>query len=66
MTRDEFIKQEAKTSRDLMNRYAKEDFSLPPGSVSYSREYKCWCGFKTSDAGEIYDHAKTCSGETKK
>lgn len=60
MTREQFIKQEAAVSRRFMNRHAAEDFSLMPGGVSYAREYRCACGFVTSEAGAIWDHSERC------
>lgn len=60
MTREEFIRSEAAATRRFMNKHATEDFSLQPGAVSYAREYRCACGFRTDDAGTIFDHGITC------
>jgi hypothetical protein len=55
MTREIFITQE----RDVFNR-----FSAPVLSRDYAllvgREYRCACGFRTADAGAIYDHGAVC------
>ena len=56
MTKQEFLQQEAQASRRFMNRHANEDFSLEPGSVSYSRIYRCECGFETQSSEAIFDH----------
>jgi hypothetical protein len=54
-----FLRRERDASRSFMNRHAFEDFG-EPGSVSYSREYRCGCGFRTSEPRAIFDHV--CEG----
>jgi hypothetical protein len=58
MTKAEFIKQERDASRAFMDRFSIADFQSPAGSVGYSREYRCDCGFRTESPEVIYDH--TC------
>ncbi len=56
MNKTEFMRSEAAASRAFMNKHANEDFSLPEGSVSYSRSYRCDCGFVTDCAETIFSH----------
>lgn len=61
-----FVRSEAAVSRRFMDRHANEDFSLLPGAVTYAREYRCDCGFRTSDSGVIFDHTQACTFEAAK
>lgn len=51
-----FMRREGDASRAFMNRHASDDFSMSPGSVSYAREYRCECGFRTGDPRAIFEH----------
>lgn len=58
MTETEFLRSERDAMNRHMDKHANEDFLLPVGAVSYSREYRCDCGFRCSDASVIYAHTK--------
>lgn len=56
MDKATFVRSEAAATRAFMNKHANEDFTLPEGSVSYSRSYRCDCGFTTDCSEAIYSH----------
>lgn len=56
--KEEFVRKERDAIHRFMRKYVIDDFqSGLNGGVSYSREYRCSCGFKTDDAGVIFDHS---------
>jgi hypothetical protein len=58
--KEEFVRQERDAVHKFMRKHVIDDFrSGPNGGVAYSREYRCGCGFKTDDAGAIFDHAQS-------
>ncbi len=55
-SKDEFRKQESDARTIFMRKHSAGDYDQPAGNVGYSREYKCECGFTTSDPDAIFDH----------
>lgn len=58
MTREEFIRQERDAALAFYARHPDDDQQAP---ATYSRQYRCGCGYRTDDAGAIYDHAAACT-----
>ena len=62
MTKDEFLKQEhaalARFTREAGTEHAQyyRQNRAPQTLVSVSREYKCQCGFTTTNPQIIHDH----------
>jgi hypothetical protein len=56
MTRAEFVTQERAAKDRFMRSFITADYAVPAGSMGYSTEYRCPCGFITPDAGAIWDH----------
>lgn len=60
MSRDEdraaFLRAEGNRLRAFMDQHASEDFQLRPGDVSYSRSYRCECGFSCATPEAIWNH----------
>ena len=59
MTYREFARQEIAALHRFMSQYADEDFT-DQAYPSYSREYRCDCGFRTQEIDGIFEHAATC------
>lgn len=56
LRRAAFIRAERDVFQSFVNRNLAEN-------ATYSRTYRCDCGFKTADPGVIYDH--TCESNKK-
>lgn len=55
-SKDDFRKQESDARAIFMRHNSAGDYDQPAGSVGYSREYKCECGFTTNSPDVIFDH----------
>jgi hypothetical protein len=55
-SKDDFRKRESDARTMFIRNNSAGDYDQSAGSVGYSREYKCECGFTTSDPDTIFDH----------
>ena len=56
----DFLRRENDAFRRFMDRFTIEDMAHPGLSRGYSREYRCDCGFSTSEPEDIHTHTLVC------